>query len=69
MSNIVVNTEDRFSCVTAQLLFRFRFEPFAEKKILLLDVGSCFNPFSEFDEFHSIGIDICPAVEVGIQPM
>ena len=33
-------------------------------KIRLLDVGSCFNPFAEFDEFLSVGIDISPAVTV-----
>lgn len=32
-------------------------------KMRLLDVGSCFNPFLEFDEFLTVGIDIVPAVE------
>ena len=41
----------------------FRCLPF-EEKILLIDVGSCFNPFSEFDEFHAVGIDISPATKV-----
>ncbi|XP_050412706.1 S-adenosylmethionine sensor upstream of mTORC1 isoform X1 [Patella vulgata] len=30
-------------------------------KIRLLDVGSCYNPFIEFDEIHAVGIDISPA--------
>ncbi|KAK3589494.1 hypothetical protein CHS0354_030617 [Potamilus streckersoni] len=30
-------------------------------KIRLLDVGSCFNPFLDFEEFLTIGIDISPA--------
>lgn len=30
-------------------------------KIRLLDVGSCFNPFLQFDEFLAVGIDISPA--------
>lgn len=33
------------------------------EKIRLLDVGSCFNPFSGFDEFLTIGVDIAPAVQ------
>ena len=38
-------------------------------KMRLLDVGSCFNPFLEFDEFLTVGIDIVPAVEVRITAM
>ncbi|XP_022081226.1 probable methyltransferase BMT2 homolog isoform X2 [Acanthaster planci] len=29
----------------------------------LLDVGSCFNPFIQYEEFLSVGIDISPAVD------
>ncbi|XP_041457773.1 S-adenosylmethionine sensor upstream of mTORC1-like [Lytechinus variegatus] len=32
-------------------------------QLRLLDVGSCFNPFLEYDEFLAVGIDISPAVE------
>lgn len=35
----------------------------AEPKIKLLDVGSCYNPFSKFDEFDVTAIDIAPAVD------
>ncbi|PIK62758.1 putative methyltransferase BTM2-like [Apostichopus japonicus] len=31
-------------------------------QLRLLDVGSCFNPFLDYPEFLSIGIDISPAV-------
>lgn len=31
------------------------------KRLKLLDVGSCYNPFAEFDEFEVIAIDIAPA--------
>lgn len=31
-------------------------------QLRLLDVGSCFNPFLDYEEFLSIGIDISPAV-------
>lgn len=31
------------------------------EKILLLDVGSCYNPFKDFEEFVSLGLDLCPA--------
>ncbi|XP_045166153.2 S-adenosylmethionine sensor upstream of mTORC1-like [Mercenaria mercenaria] len=34
-----------------------------EDRIRLLDVGSCFNPFLEFPELQSVGIDISPAAE------
>ena len=37
---------------------------FAGRKLVLLDVGSCYNPFSQFDEFSVTAIDIAPAVEV-----
>lgn len=32
-----------------------------DKPIQLLDVGSCYNPFKLFDEFHVTAIDIAPA--------
>lgn len=35
----------------------------ADQKIKLLDVGSCYNPFSKFDEFEVTAIDIAPAVD------
>ena len=34
-----------------------------EDKLLLLDVGSCYNPFSKFEKFIVIPIDISPATE------
>ncbi|KAM8972058.1 S-adenosylmethionine sensor upstream of mTORC1 [Pelodytes ibericus] len=33
------------------------------RKIRLLDVGSCYNPFLKYDDILSVGIDIVPAVE------
>lgn len=41
-------------------------KPFIDGKIRLLDVGSCFNGFQQFDEFLAVGIDLCPAVPVGL---
>ncbi|XP_033098708.1 S-adenosylmethionine sensor upstream of mTORC1-like isoform X1 [Anneissia japonica] len=32
-------------------------------QLRLLDVGSCFNPFLDYKEFLSVGIDLSPAVE------
>lgn len=37
---------------------------FAGRKLDLLDVGSCYNPFSHFDKFSVTAIDIAPAIEV-----
>lgn len=34
-----------------------------EEKIKLLDVGSCYNPFSKFEEFEVTAIDIAPATD------
>ena len=48
-------------------LFSFRTIALDDEKILLLDVGSCFNPFSKYDEFYAVGIDISPALEVSKQ--
>lgn len=36
------------------------------KEPLVLDVGSCYNPFKEMTEFKVIGVDLHPATEVGI---
>lgn len=36
---------------------------FPVDKILLLDVGSCYNPFKLFDKFHVTAIDIAPATD------
>lgn len=36
-------------------------ETFQHKKWTLLDVGSCYNPFSKFDKFDVTAIDIAPA--------
>jgi len=32
-----------------------------ENRYILLDVGSCFNPFKELKEFHVVAVDISPA--------
>nr|SVE76085.1 EOG090X0FUY [Daphnia hispanica] len=34
-----------------------------ESKISMLDVGSCYNPFGEYEELDVLSIDLCPAVE------
>lgn len=34
-----------------------------ENKLLLMDVGSCFNPFKEFEGFEVIAVDISPATD------
>jgi len=34
--------------------------------IELLDVGSCYNPFVQFEDLEVLAVDIAPAVEVGI---
>lgn len=36
-------------------------------KIRLLDVGSCYNPFKEYDSFDVTAIDISPAPNSGVQ--
>lgn len=38
-------------------------QPFQIDRIRLLDVGSCYNPFSAFAEFEVTAIDIAPAQE------
>ncbi|XP_055998750.1 S-adenosylmethionine sensor upstream of mTORC1-like isoform X2 [Ostrea edulis] len=37
--------------------------PSVPEKPLVLDVGSCYNPFKEVSEFEVIGIDLYPATE------
>ena len=33
-------------------------------KLLLLDVGSCFNPFAVYDNIDPLAIDLQPAISV-----
>ena len=40
-------------------------ERFGTRKWHMLDVGSCYNPFTEYHQFEVTAIDIAPAVEVG----
>lgn len=37
---------------------------FRGRKLALLDVGSCYNPFAQFERFSVTALDIAPAVEV-----
>ena len=34
-----------------------------DSKISVLDVGSCYNPFKEFEELDVLPLDLCPALE------
>ncbi|XP_045035361.1 S-adenosylmethionine sensor upstream of mTORC1 isoform X3 [Daphnia magna] len=34
-----------------------------ESKVAVLDVGSCYNPFGEYEELDVLSIDLCPALE------
>nr|SVE88962.1 EOG090X0FUY [Daphnia sinensis]SVE89585.1 EOG090X0FUY [Daphnia sinensis]SVE90210.1 EOG090X0FUY [Daphnia sinensis]SVE90839.1 EOG090X0FUY [Daphnia sinensis]SVE92088.1 EOG090X0FUY [Daphnia sinensis] len=34
-----------------------------ESKVTVLDVGSCYNPFGEYEELDVLSIDLCPAIE------
>jgi len=43
-----------------------RFEEKDNGRIKLLDVGSCYNPFSQFREFEVTGLDIAPSYEHGV---
>jgi len=38
--------------------------PAVSEKLLLLDVGSCFDPFSEYEDVYSVAIDLQPAEKV-----
>lgn len=35
----------------------------SEKRLKLLDVGSCFNPFARDEQFQVTAIDLCPATD------
>ena len=37
-----------------------------EGKMKVLDVGSCFNPFADYNDFLAVGIDISPANPVSL---
>ncbi|XP_035207581.1 S-adenosylmethionine sensor upstream of mTORC1-like isoform X2 [Stegodyphus dumicola] len=36
---------------------------YLDRKLQLLDVGSCYNPFSKFPQFSCVAIDLTPATE------
>ena len=62
-SGIEENDEEREKINETIKEFRLSWKPFDAEKLLLLDVGSCFNPFKDFPEFLSVPIDISPATE------
>lgn len=43
--------------------FNYQHHPYEISRVRLLDVGSCYNPFSEFADFEVTAIDIAPAHE------
>ncbi|XP_062551565.1 S-adenosylmethionine sensor upstream of mTORC1 [Armigeres subalbatus] len=43
--------------------YNYSHEPYEISRIRLLDVGSCYNPFSAFSDFDVTAIDIAPAQE------
>ena len=45
------------------IIFFPRF-PSANGKLLLLDVGSCFNPFAAYNNIDPLAIDLQPAISV-----
>lgn len=51
---------------TATIEMKFE-QRMAEEKIKLLDVGSCYNPFSKFEQFEVTAIDIAPATDAVIE--
>ena len=57
------NDEERKNIDEMMSAFVVCWSSMLKDKLLLLDVGSCFNPFKEFEEFCSIPIDISPAID------
>lgn len=43
--------------------FSYEHKPYIIEKVKLLDVGSCYNPFSVFEDFDVTAVDIAPAQE------
>ncbi|KXJ84079.1 hypothetical protein RP20_CCG021900 [Aedes albopictus] len=43
--------------------FNYQHHPYEISRVRLLDVGSCYNPFSKFADFEVTAIDIAPAHE------
>ena len=61
----VIETKDvqeRANTEVDQFLNDFQFDCCLDKK-LLLDVGSCFNPFDMHNDYYTIAVDIAPATE------
>ena len=40
--------------------------PSVTDKLLLLDVGSCFNPFAAYNDIDPLAIDLQPAISVSM---
>ena len=47
------------------IIFFTRF-PSVNGKLLLLDVGSCFNPFAVYNNIDPLAIDLQPAISVSM---
>lgn len=47
------------------IIFFPRF-PSVNGKLLLLDVGSCFNPFAAYNNIDPLAIDLQPAISVSM---
>ena len=47
------------------VIMSFYLRGFQDRRLALLDVGSCYNPFEEFSqEVNALAIDLCPANKV-----
>ena len=46
--------------------FFFTRFPSVDEKLLLLDVGSCFNPFAMYEDINPVSIDLQPADSVSL---
>ena len=36
---------------------------YGERRLKLMDIGSCYDPFRRFEEFETTAIDLCPATD------
>ena len=41
-------------------------DEFSRRQLQLLDVGSCYNPFKQYQRFEVTAVDIAPATEVSM---
>ncbi|CAH4034732.1 S-adenosylmethionine sensor upstream of mTORC1 [Pieris brassicae] len=56
-----IKYRERDIAISKKLYLTLNFVDLFQDPLVLLDVGSCFNPFRAYKLFHVLAVDLCPA--------